>query len=137
MKKNLIALIVLSCCVVFACSKDEEEVTPKEFTSQSYDVGHLSIQFDNIPAIIDCVLYVNYTQGTSDVIDVSEFAYISIPPPAFSLLTKTFGIGNTGDSLECCVYFNTPTNMFITFDNGGPIPTTFVTNSPYCKTGNY
>ena len=128
-------LLLAFCGVLVSCSKEEDETKATPFSSPTYDEGNVSVVFNNIPNIIDSILYFNHTRGTSTSINVSELIFYNNPSP-YSVLNKAIASGKTNDQVECCVYFNTPLNIFISF-NGDSTTSTFTNLSPFCQTGTY
>ncbi|MCB0401401.1 MAG: hypothetical protein KDD41_04910 [Flavobacteriales bacterium] len=138
MIKHIPLLLIVGVLFAFvACSKeDANEVTPKEYSSPSYDKGYLLIKISDVPTIIDSIKYTNYTTGVSTLL-YDQMVYYQFSNT--SVFSKALATGHSGDQVQCCVYLNTPTNIGIRFADMpiDSVSTVFVNASSFCAGGTY
>ena len=144
MKNFQLLLIIITCFVLFSCSK-EEEVVVSEPTVPSYDLGHLTVKMKEVTFGVDPTTYItdieltNLTKGTDLSINPGLFTYIQ--QDGYSLLTTTFANGNNNDQLQCCINFSSAINVDIgiRFEDISPdsIATPTISSNSYCAGGIY
>ncbi len=134
---KITVMLFLCFTVLFSCSKDEEEVVAAEFSSASFDIGHLTVKMIGIPAVVDSIEYTNLTKGITNTVDHSGFIYDQ--PNNMSVLSVALASGNLNDQVQCCVYLNSSISIGVAFKNitSDSITTTFTSSSIYCQGGNY
>lgn len=123
--------------ILFSCSKEEEEVKLVEYTTPSFDNGHLKIKLLTDPGYVDSIKYSNITKGVTSTINKSGFAYDQLNN--LSILSLPILSGNSNDQVECCVYLNSSVNIGIVFENIhiDSIDIVFTGSNVYCNTGTY
>ncbi len=128
----LLLLIVFS----FSCSKEDEEVGRPDYTTTTFDNGHLKIKLLADPANVDSVIYTNTTKGVINTV-TSSFAFDQ--PNNLSVLSEPLVNGNTGDQVSCRVYLNSAVDIGVIFEDIhlDSINTVFTSASTYYIQGTY